>query len=135
MKNAPKKDEIVKSVMHLKNAEIEEGYTKDAVISRQLGQNYGDLLVDVMDKLLFETEYAGNFKDKQQLNLLTEFLGLGCLVLCAFFRRLATYGIHVFYCFNLVYMLTQLSGGSESVLQRSMTVQSFQMLKTSCRSY
>ncbi|KAL6524604.1 hypothetical protein OROHE_016275 [Orobanche hederae] len=53
------KDEIVKSVMHLKNAEIEEGYTKDAVISRQ------DLLVDVRDKLLFEPEYAGNFKDKQ----------------------------------------------------------------------
>ncbi|KAL6550843.1 hypothetical protein OROMI_021331 [Orobanche minor] len=94
------KDEIVKSVMHLKNAEIEVGYTKDA-----------DLLVDVRDKLLFETEYAVNFKDKQQLNLLIEFLGLGCLVLCAFFRGLATYGIHVFYCFNLVYMLTQLSGG------------------------
>ncbi|KAL6558376.1 hypothetical protein OROMI_018726 [Orobanche minor] len=74
------KDEIVKSVMHLKNAEIEEGYTKDAVISRQ------DLLVDVRGKRLFETEYAGNFKDKQQLNLLLEFLGLGCLVLCAFFR-------------------------------------------------
>ncbi|KAI3454293.1 hypothetical protein Pfo_010956 [Paulownia fortunei] len=53
------KDEIVKSVMHLKNAEIEEGYTKDAVISRQ------DLLMDVRDKLLFEPEYAGNFKDKQ----------------------------------------------------------------------
>ncbi|KAL6572464.1 hypothetical protein OROMI_013422 [Orobanche minor] len=80
------KDEIVKSVMHLKNAEIEEGYTKDAVISRQAGQNSMDLLVDVSDKRLFETEYAGNFKDKQQLNLLLEFLGLGCLVLCAFFR-------------------------------------------------
>ncbi|KAG8378613.1 hypothetical protein BUALT_Bualt07G0003700 [Buddleja alternifolia] len=53
------KDEIVKSVMHLRNAEIEEGYTKDAVISRQ------DLLMDVRDKLLFEPEYAGNFKDKQ----------------------------------------------------------------------
>ncbi|KAL3628973.1 hypothetical protein CASFOL_028019 [Castilleja foliolosa] len=53
------KDEIVKSVMHLKNAEIEEGYTKEAVISRQ------DLLMDVRDKLLFEPEYAGNFKDKQ----------------------------------------------------------------------
>ncbi|KAK6148197.1 hypothetical protein DH2020_019109 [Rehmannia glutinosa] len=53
------KDEIVKSVMHLKNAEIEEGYTKDVVISRQ------DLLMDVRDKLLFEPEYAGNFKDKQ----------------------------------------------------------------------
>ncbi|GFP88519.1 plastid division protein cdp1 chloroplastic [Phtheirospermum japonicum] len=53
------KDEIVKSVMHLKNAEIEEGYTKEAVISRQ------DLLMDVRDKLLFEPEYAGNFKEKQ----------------------------------------------------------------------
>ncbi|KAK4479247.1 hypothetical protein RD792_014758 [Penstemon davidsonii] len=53
------KDEIVKSVMHLKNAEIEEGYTKEAVISRQ------NLLMDVRDKLLFEPEYAGNFKDKQ----------------------------------------------------------------------
>ncbi|KAL7098223.1 hypothetical protein ACP275_09G003500 [Erythranthe tilingii] len=52
------KDEIVKSVMHLKNAEIEEGYTKDAVISRQ------DLLMDVRDKLLFEPEYAGNVKEK-----------------------------------------------------------------------
>ncbi|KAL8457211.1 hypothetical protein ACS0TY_035164 [Phlomoides rotata] len=53
------KDEIVKSVMHLKNAEIEEGYTKEAVVSRQ------DLLMDVRDKLLFEPEYAGNFKEKQ----------------------------------------------------------------------
>ncbi|XP_057804101.1 plastid division protein CDP1, chloroplastic [Salvia miltiorrhiza] len=53
------KDEIVKSVMHLKNAEIEEGYTKDAVLSRR------DVLMDVRDKLLFEPEYAGNFKEKQ----------------------------------------------------------------------
>ncbi|KAH6832226.1 plastid division protein [Perilla frutescens var. hirtella] len=53
------KDEIVKSVMHLKNAEIEEGYTKEAVMSRQ------DVLMDVRDKLLFEPEYAGNFKEKQ----------------------------------------------------------------------
>ncbi|KAL0356426.1 UNVERIFIED_CONTAM: Plastid division protein CDP1, chloroplastic [Sesamum radiatum] len=53
------KDEIVKSVMHLRNTVIDEGYTKDAVISRQ------DLLMDVRDKLLFEPEYAGNFKDKQ----------------------------------------------------------------------
>ncbi|KAJ6687633.1 PLASTID DIVISION PROTEIN CDP1 CHLOROPLASTIC-RELATED [Salix koriyanagi] len=48
------KDEIVRSVMQLKNAEVEEGYTMDAVISRQ------DLLMDVRDKLLFEPEYAGN---------------------------------------------------------------------------
>lgn len=30
------KDEVVKSVMDLKNAEIEEGYTMDAVASRQV---------------------------------------------------------------------------------------------------
>lgn len=48
------KDEIVKAVMHLKSSEIDEGYTTDAVVSRQ------NLLVDVRDKLLFEPEYAGN---------------------------------------------------------------------------
>ncbi|CAB4308653.1 unnamed protein product [Prunus armeniaca] len=47
------KDEVVKSVMDLKSAEIEEGYTMDAVASRQ------GLLMDVRDKLLFEPEYAG----------------------------------------------------------------------------
>jgi hypothetical protein len=52
------KDEIVKSVMHLKNAEIEEGYTMDVVESRQ------NLLMDVRDKLLFEEEYAGNIREK-----------------------------------------------------------------------
>lgn len=52
------KDEIVKSVMDLKNAEIEEGYSMDVVVSRQ------DLLMDVRDKLLFEPEYAGNVKEK-----------------------------------------------------------------------
>ncbi|PHT53610.1 Plastid division protein CDP1, chloroplastic [Capsicum baccatum] len=52
------KDEIVKSVMHLKNAEVEDGYTMDAVVSRQ------NLLMDVRDKLLFEPEYAGNIKEK-----------------------------------------------------------------------
>ncbi|KAI7985084.1 hypothetical protein LOK49_LG14G00014 [Camellia lanceoleosa] len=52
------KDEIVKSVMDLKNAEIEEGYTVDAVVSRQ------NLLLDVRDKLLFEPEYAGNIREK-----------------------------------------------------------------------
>ncbi|KAJ6868280.1 hypothetical protein NC651_033368 [Populus alba x Populus x berolinensis] len=52
------KDEIVRSVMQLKNAEVEEGYTMDAVTSRQ------DLLMDVRDKLLFEPEYAGNVRDK-----------------------------------------------------------------------
>ncbi|XP_068305833.1 plastid division protein CDP1, chloroplastic-like [Pyrus communis] len=51
------KDEVVKSVMELKSAEIEEGYTLDAVRSR-LG-----LLMDVRDKLLFEPEYAGNIKE------------------------------------------------------------------------
>lgn len=52
------KDEIVKSVMHLRNAQIEEGYTADVVVSRQ------NLLMDVRDKLLFEPEYAGNAKGK-----------------------------------------------------------------------
>ncbi|XP_031406118.1 plastid division protein CDP1, chloroplastic isoform X2 [Punica granatum] len=52
------KDEIVKAVMQLKRSEIEEGYTMDAVKSRE------DLLMDVRDKLLFESEYAGNVKEK-----------------------------------------------------------------------
>ncbi|XP_045814432.1 plastid division protein CDP1, chloroplastic-like [Trifolium pratense] len=52
------KDEIVKAVMSLKNAEIDEGYTVGVVASRQ------DLLMDVRDKLLFEPEYAGNLKEK-----------------------------------------------------------------------
>ncbi|KAJ4836302.1 hypothetical protein Tsubulata_050409 [Turnera subulata] len=52
------KDEIVKSVMELKSAEVEEGYTREAVLSRQ------DLLMDVRDKLLFEPEYAGNLKER-----------------------------------------------------------------------
>ncbi|KAI5334361.1 hypothetical protein L3X38_024494 [Prunus dulcis] len=52
------KDEVVKSVMDLKSAEIEEGYTMDAFASRQ------GLLMDVRDKLLFEPEYAGNIKEK-----------------------------------------------------------------------
>ncbi|KAJ0104644.1 hypothetical protein Patl1_19319 [Pistacia atlantica] len=52
------KDEIVKAVMNLKRAEVEEGYTMDTVVARQ------DLLMDVRDKLLFEPEYAGNKKEK-----------------------------------------------------------------------
>ncbi|XP_074304779.1 plastid division protein CDP1, chloroplastic [Silene latifolia] len=52
------KDHIVKSVMDLKNAEVEDGYTTEAVTSRR------DLLMDVRDKLLFEPEYAGNIKEK-----------------------------------------------------------------------
>ncbi|KAK1320598.1 hypothetical protein QJS10_CPA03g02601 [Acorus calamus] len=52
------KDEIVKSVMELKNAEIDDGYTTDVIASRQ------NLLMDVRDKLLFEEEYAGNLKEK-----------------------------------------------------------------------
>ncbi|GAB2227980.1 hypothetical protein Droror1_Dr00009809 [Drosera rotundifolia] len=51
------KVQIVKSVLNLRNAEIEEGYTTEAVTSRQ------DLLMDVRDKLLFEPEYAGNVKE------------------------------------------------------------------------
>ncbi|CAM8918643.1 unnamed protein product [Rhodiola kirilowii] len=52
------KDEVVKSVMVLKGAEIEEGYTAEAVQSRQ------EILMDVRDKLLFEPEYAGDIKEK-----------------------------------------------------------------------
>ncbi|XP_020272231.1 plastid division protein CDP1, chloroplastic [Asparagus officinalis] len=52
------KDEVVKAAMVLKNSEIEDGYTPDAIVSRQ------ELLVDVRDKILFEPEYAGNLKDK-----------------------------------------------------------------------
>lgn len=52
------KDEIVKSVMQLKRAEVEEGYTMEAVKSRE------DLLMDVRDKLLFEPEYSGNTREK-----------------------------------------------------------------------
>ncbi|XP_052181173.1 plastid division protein CDP1, chloroplastic [Diospyros lotus] len=58
VRDRAEKDEIVKSVMELKNAEIEEGYTMDAVVSCQ------NLLMDVRDKLLFEPEYAGNLKEK-----------------------------------------------------------------------
>ncbi|CAH1446468.1 unnamed protein product [Lactuca virosa] len=52
------KDEIVKSMKHLKLAEIEEGYTMDTIVSRQ------NLLMDVRDKLLFEADYAGNVREK-----------------------------------------------------------------------
>ncbi|XP_056173974.1 plastid division protein CDP1, chloroplastic [Syzygium oleosum] len=52
------KDEIVKSVMQLKRAEVEEGYTMVAVKSREA------LLMDVRDKLLFEPEYSGNTREK-----------------------------------------------------------------------
>ncbi|XP_068639837.1 plastid division protein CDP1, chloroplastic-like isoform X2 [Aristolochia californica] len=45
-------------MMDLKHAEIDEGYTMDAVVSRQ------DLLMDVRDKLLFEPEFAGNVREK-----------------------------------------------------------------------
>ncbi|KAI7751317.1 hypothetical protein M8C21_002877, partial [Ambrosia artemisiifolia] len=52
------KDEIVKSVKHLKMAEIEEGYTVDTIVARQ------NLLMDVRDKLLFEADYTGNVREK-----------------------------------------------------------------------
>ncbi|KAL1202838.1 Plastid division protein CDP1 [Cardamine amara subsp. amara] len=52
------KDEVVKSVLNLKKADAEEGYTMEAAIARQ------DLLMDIRDKLLFEPEYAGNLKEK-----------------------------------------------------------------------
>ncbi|GFY95619.1 plastid division protein [Actinidia rufa] len=58
IRDQAEKDEIVKSVMDLKNAEIEVGYTMDAVVSRQ------NLLMDVRDKLLFEPEYAGSIREK-----------------------------------------------------------------------
>ncbi|XP_047330277.1 plastid division protein CDP1, chloroplastic [Impatiens glandulifera] len=58
LRDQAEKDEIVKSVMALKSADIEEGYTKDVVASRQ------NFLMDVRDKLLFEPEYTGNVKDK-----------------------------------------------------------------------
>ncbi|KAE8681889.1 Plastid division protein CDP1 [Hibiscus syriacus] len=44
--------------MNLKSAEVDDGYTSDVVVSRQ------EVLMDVRDKLLFETEYAGNVKEK-----------------------------------------------------------------------
>ena len=34
------KDQIVKSVMDLKNAEVEEGYTREAVASRRVGKRF-----------------------------------------------------------------------------------------------
>ncbi|KAI4324453.1 hypothetical protein MLD38_029942 [Melastoma candidum] len=52
------KDEIVKSVIQLKQAQVEEGYTLEAIRARQ------DLLLDIRDKLLFEPEYAGNVREK-----------------------------------------------------------------------
>ncbi|XP_039031004.1 plastid division protein CDP1, chloroplastic-like [Hibiscus syriacus] len=57
------KDEIVKSVMNLKGTEVDDGYTSDVVVSRQ------EVLMDVRDKLLFETDYAGNVKEKIPLKL------------------------------------------------------------------
>ena len=71
--------------MQLKSGEVEEGYTMDAVVSRQVlklfclrvwvsffsSSNFfllyfdlQNLLMEVRDKLLFEPEYAGNVKDK-----------------------------------------------------------------------
>ncbi|CAL9004182.1 unnamed protein product [Prunus brigantina] len=52
------KDEVVKSVMDLKTAQMDDGYTIDAVKSRQ------DLLMDVREKLIFGPEYSGNYKGK-----------------------------------------------------------------------
>ncbi|XWS58850.1 hypothetical protein CRYUN_Cryun08bG0069200 [Craigia yunnanensis] len=52
------KDEIVKSVMNLKSTEVDDGYSMDVIVSRQ------EVLMDVRDKLLFETEYAGSVKEK-----------------------------------------------------------------------
>ncbi|KAL6288558.1 hypothetical protein ACE6H2_006068 [Prunus campanulata] len=52
------KDEVVKSVLDLKTAQMDDGYTMDAVKSRQ------DLLMDVREKLIFGPEYSGNYKGK-----------------------------------------------------------------------
>ncbi|XWS42946.1 hypothetical protein CRYUN_Cryun16bG0057600 [Craigia yunnanensis] len=52
------KDEIVKLVMNLKSAEVDDGYSMDVIVNRQ------EVLMDVRDKLLFEAEYAGNVKEK-----------------------------------------------------------------------
>ncbi|KAH9622176.1 hypothetical protein KSS87_010035 [Heliosperma pusillum] len=52
------KDHVVKCVMDLKNAELEDGYTTEVVNSRR------DLLTDVRDKILFEAEYTGDVKEK-----------------------------------------------------------------------
>ncbi|KAL6129957.1 hypothetical protein ACLB2K_068339 [Fragaria x ananassa] len=48
------KDEVIKAVMDLKISQVEEGYTENAIKSRQ------DFLMDVRDKLVSEPEYAGN---------------------------------------------------------------------------
>ncbi|CAI0548812.1 unnamed protein product [Linum tenue] len=58
LRDQAEKDEVVKSVIQLKSAEVEDGYTMDAIMSRK------DLLMDVRDKVLFEPEYAGNVRDK-----------------------------------------------------------------------
>ena len=46
------KDEVVKSVMDLKSAEIEDGYSMDAVISRQVGTWLSVLIYKLFFRLL-----------------------------------------------------------------------------------
>lgn len=56
--NHSEKDEVVKSMMNLKDAEVDEGFTMDAIVSRQ------KLLFDVRDKILFEPDYTGNIRER-----------------------------------------------------------------------
>lgn len=51
------KDQVVKAAMQLRATEIEEGYSPSVLPSRQ------ELLIDIRDKLLFESEFAGDVKD------------------------------------------------------------------------
>ena len=118
------KDEIVKAVMGLKNAEIDEGYTIDVVAARQVWTSYALWFVDykVFLNLAFEMHpdkvmgvvvgccsylillcricwwmLGISFFSSQNmlviwgkrypLNLPFKFLGLGCQVLFAFFKR------------------------------------------------
>ncbi|KAB2633816.1 plastid division protein CDP1 [Pyrus ussuriensis x Pyrus communis] len=67
---------FVKSVMELKSAEIEEGYTLIPSILFLLLLCFQGLLMDVRDKLLFEPEYAGNIKETSPLNLPYDSLGM-----------------------------------------------------------
>lgn len=47
------KDEIVKAVMHLKSSEIDEGYTTDVVVSRQVGTPLIFYLQSLVDSLMY----------------------------------------------------------------------------------
>jgi len=132
------KDEIVKAVMGLKNAEIDEGYTIDVVTARQVWTSYTLWLVDykVFLNLAFEVQadkVSGvvvgccsylillyrifwwmlgisfflsqnmlvTWGKKSPLNLPFKFVGLGCQVLFAFFKRY-TWRFFIPWYFSLV---------------------------------